>query len=376
MQKVSRIKDGFSWEDVEQSNLLKPSKNLIKPPDSEPGGDRIPDPHDEAVRERFRHVDLDHPVMMELLELVSQPAHTNEVHHPEYKLKAENPVLSKEEFREQVKILLKNVKLPALPQIFPQLQKVINDPESSATDLAKIISLDPSLSACLLRIVNSPFYGFPSKIDTITKAVTVLGSRQIYTLAMGAMVLDLFKGSVKALDMGLFWKHSIGCAVIARALAAECERKERERYFVAGLLHDIGRLVLFQTMPDLAAEVMRHAISTKATLYQTERKLLGFDHGRLGAVLLQKWGFPPSLIDAVLYHHLPGKSEKHDEPGFVHLADVITRALGIGSSGDFYVPPLDRQVWEKLGLYPNRLSQLLGGLDEELKLTFEILSHA
>jgi putative nucleotidyltransferase with HDIG domain len=336
--------------------------------------DSAPEPYNNLTNECFRHANREHPVMLELMNLGQEPIRTaqppgqgrNKENFAEY---------FTEKFRKKLKIALDNIKLPALPQIIPKLQQTINDPMSSASDLAEVISLDPSLSTLLLRIVNSAFYGFPSKIDTITKAVTLIGSRQLYTLAIGAIVLDLLKAPIKSFNMELFWRHSVACAVIARAIAAECGRRQRERYFVAGLLHDIGRLALFQAAPDITGGVVSLAQKKSVPVLQAERKLLGFDHGEFGAILLNKWSFPPALTEAVRYHHFPSKAKRRDESDIVHLADIVVKASGIGLSGDFYVPPLVPRVWEDLKLSPDDLMSLVKGLETEIEDTFRILTQ-
>jgi putative nucleotidyltransferase with HDIG domain len=271
-------------------------------------------------------------------------------------------------------ILRKEHQLPALPQVFVQLQEAIKAKNSSADNLAAIVSQDPSLTAFLLRMVNSAFYSLPMQIDTISRAVTVVGVNQLTTLAVGTSVLSLFKdvpGDV--LDMEQFWKHSVACGLIARRLSRITGRGDPERAFVAGLLHDIGQLILLQAVPERALAVLAHARTRDVLLYAEEKALLGFDHATLGGMLLRKWNFPFVLVSAVLEHHQPREKQKEAEPGLVHCAETLVTGLGIGSSGEFFVQPPDRRVWDAMELTPERIDEMVDDLDDELEEAFEIL---
>ncbi len=271
-------------------------------------------------------------------------------------------------------ILRKELQLPALPQVFLELQQAINAPNTSSDDLAKIISQDPSLTAFLLRMVNSAFYSLPIQIDTITRAVTVVGVNQLTTLAVGTSVLSLFKDVPEEIvNMERFWKHSIGVGIIARKLCKLSGQGDPERSFVAGLLHDIGQLVLLKTVPARAGGVINHGRNNQMLLFEAEKELLGFDHATLGGMLLRKWNFPYVLVSAVLEHHQPKRNQKEAEPKLVHCAETIATGLGIGSSGEFFTQPPDRAVWESLELTPDKLEILIEDLDEELDEAFSIL---
>jgi HD-like signal output (HDOD) protein len=273
-----------------------------------------------------------------------------------------------------MELLVNEVKLPALPQVLIELLRVINDPTSSATDLADVVSMDSSLASYLLRIVNSAYYSFPFPIDTVARAVVLIGNREIASLAFSTSFLKMFNASPPAfMNLESFWKHNIACGIIARALAQRCQKRNPARHFVAGLLHDIGRLVIFGNIPELAEEVMAVGHQEALLLHEAEQRVLGFDHARFGGSLLGKWNFPSTLVAAVLYHHSPHLEENYEEPGIVHIADIITKALGLGSSGEFYVPPINIQTWEGLDLPHEELIPLIQGLDGELEATFNIL---
>ncbi|BCS89688.1 HDOD domain-containing protein [Pseudodesulfovibrio sediminis] len=271
-------------------------------------------------------------------------------------------------------ILRQDQQLPALPQVFLELQQAISGKATSADDLAAIISQDPGLTAFLLRMVNSAFYSLPMQIDTISRAVTVVGVNQLSTLAVGTSVMSLFKDVPEdVLDMEQFWKHSVACGLIARRLCRITGKGDPERAFVSGLLHDIGQLILLQAEPDRATAVYAHSRATDVLLYETEKKLLGFDHATLGGMLLRKWNFPFVLVAAVLEHHQPKANQKEEEPGLVHCAETIATGLGIGSSGEHFIQPPDKAIWDSMEFTSERMDHMVEDLDEELMEAFEIL---
>nr|WP_321513630.1 HDOD domain-containing protein [uncultured Pseudodesulfovibrio sp.] len=271
-------------------------------------------------------------------------------------------------------ILRQDHQLPALPQVFLELQQAISSTSTSADDLAEIISQDPGLTAFLLRMVNSAFYSLPMQIDTISRAVTVVGVNQLSTLAVGTSVISLFKDiPEEVLDMEQFWKHSVACGLIARRLCRITGQGDPERAFVSGLLHDIGQLIMLQAEPERVAAVHVHARSKNTLLFEVEKALLGFDHATLGGMLLRKWNFPFVLVAAVLEHHHPKVSQKEAEPALVHCAETIATGLGIGSSGEYFVQPPDMDVWASMGLTPDRIDEMVEDLDEELEEAFQIL---
>lgn len=285
-----------------------------------------------------------------------------------------NAELPKVEPLDPLDILRKEQQLPALPQVFLELQQAINATNTSADDLADIISQDPSLTAFLLRMVNSAFYSLPMQIDTISRAVTVVGVDQLSTLAVGTSVMSLFKDvPAEVLDMEQFWKHSVACGLIARRLCRITGKGDPERAFVAGLLHDMGQLILLQAEPERAAGVVAHARSKDVLLCNEEKRLLGFDHATLGGMLLRKWNFPFVLVSAVLEHHYPKDEQKEAETGLVHCAETIATGLGIGSSGEFFVQPPNRKIWDSMELTADRIDEMIEDLDEELEEAFGIL---
>jgi HD-like signal output (HDOD) protein len=271
---------------------------------------------------------------------------------------------------ESFKTIAQNINLPSLPMIYGQINEITKKPSSSAKDIGRIISNDTSLSARLLRLVNSTFYGFPSTIDTLSRAVTIVGVKQLSTLALGISIVKVFDDIPSELiDMRSFWEHSIACGIAARIIATFKKVANSERLFVAGLLHDIGRLLLYSHKPRLAQKALLAAQDGSHLVYEAEQEILGFDHTHLGGMLLNQWNLPLSLENDIRFHHAPTEAKDPKEAAIVHLADIIVTALELGSSGERHVPPLFTEAWEHLGLSPNIISLAINQIDFQLAET-------
>jgi len=270
-------------------------------------------------------------------------------------------------------------KLVSPPEVYLRISEVLRNPASTVDDAAASIRHDPNLAAKLLRLVNSSFYArtmravrgrFPAKVDSLSRAVMVVGGRQLATLALGVSVLPLFQDIPPHwVNMQVFWEHSVGCAVAAQALAGALGRENAEAAFVAGLLHDIGRIVLFKQASAHMAAAMRQAVAAHAPLFETERALLGFDHAALGGQLLQKWQFPANLEKMVRYHHDMDEPLFVEEPAIVHLADGVATAMGWGASGNRHVAPLAPAAWDALGLTAAGVAALVPAMEARLAET-------
>jgi HD-like signal output (HDOD) protein len=247
--------------------------------------------------------------------------------------------------------LMKRIQLASFPDVYYRIDEVLKDSKSSASHLADVISKDASLSAKLLMLANSAFYGVPSKVDTITKAVTFIGTKEISTLAMGILAIRVFEGiPVQFIDMKAFWTHSVACGAFASTLAQRKTGLSEERFFVAGLLHDIGRLIMFLGLPLNMTYAIGQSRKNGTPLFSTEEEILGYDHSEVGELLLEKWNFPLTLKHAVRYHHDPVHSPHPLESSIIHVADIMALAFQFGHSGEVSIPPLEQKAWEALGI--------------------------
>jgi len=236
----------------------------------------------------------------------------------------------------------------------------MSDPFSSSSMFTRVIQRDTAVSARLLKLVNSPYYGFPSRIETISRAVTLVGTKELSALTLAMSVLKLFKDMPADLvNMRSFWTHSIACGLTARMLVEKGGDRDSEPFFVAGLLHDIGRLVLYMRFPEESGNALSHALSEHILLFGAERRLFGFDHGELGGMLLKQWGLPLRMSDMVGHHHSPEKAPDPLSAGILHLADIAVNGIAIGTSGEHYVPPLRGESWKTLSLPEGALKKIL-----------------
>ncbi len=218
--------------------------------------------------------------------------------------------------------------IPTLPTVALRVMEISANPKSSANDLMAVISPDISLTTKILKIANSPFYGLTREVSSLQHAVTVLGFKEIRNLVISSVAFDSFKNLKQdgAFDINKFWKHSFYCALAAKNIAVDL-KVESSELFVAGLVHDIGKLAMYITFPCdflMQLEVM-DTVKIKYTSFETEKNIFGMTHDDIGMRLLKKWMFPEPLLTAVGYHHRPQEADKKSIfPLIVHIADILT----------------------------------------------------
>lgn len=201
--------------------------------------------------------------------------------------------------------------LVSLPDIYFQLKDMIQDSRYSMADIGRVISKDPALSARLLRLVNSSFYGFQSKIETISRAVTIVGSNDLSNLVLATCVMDRFVNIPSDLeDVTAFWMRSVHCAVVCKMLGQQSASSNIERFFLAGLLRDIGLLVMYQVMPMQMAKVLFAINRDRRLLAGFEQQIIGFTHADVGRELLKSWQLPETLHEVIGSSFLPDETVK------------------------------------------------------------------
>lgn len=246
--------------------------------------------------------------------------------------------------------MLASVKqLPPLSTAVAEVLASFENQDVDVNEIANKVSLDQGLVTRVLRVANSAFYGFPSKVGTMHDAVVLLGLHNIRSLVVAAGLIRQFPQREHGrFDQHLFWQHSIGTGVCARVLAGRLG-KDAELAFTAGLLHDIGRLVVEASCPEKSDAVVTHCIDHDTSLLEAEHAVLGFDHAAIGFEITRLWNFPFAIQMAIRDHHLP-----EPDSGFladlVHAANVLCHALDIGSADNDQIPLLSAVVWQRLGL--------------------------
>ena len=268
-------------------------------------------------------------------------------------------------------------RMGTLPVVFHRLVEIINDPNVSPASIGKIVSMDPALAARLLRLVNSPFYAFASRVDSIPRAVTMVGTRQLVVLAMGATLITAFKGvPVSLVNMQSFWAHSISCGATARQFSLVGRTSSHESFFVSGLLHDISRLIIYSLLPNHALYMLTEAKRRHESVHDLEKEALAFGHEDLGAELLRIWRCPDDLVHRVLTHHADLDDSSKVDDVVLPVANMLTQALGYGTSGEIYIPPLNSVAWEKLRITPEQLLEQCRILDDRVRELRTLFSPA
>lgn len=258
--------------------------------------------------------------------------------------------------------------LPTLPRTVLRITEMVNDPRASARDLSRIITDDQVLTARLLKLVNSSFYGFPQRVSTVTGAIVLIGFDAIRNLLLTTSVFDLFpsRTSRDRRHQEALWDHSLGCAIGAKAIGEVLRYEKLEELFVAGLLHDIGKIVAMTLLPEAFARITQRAIQDRLLIATAEAEALGCTHADIGRLLAQRWNLPAKLITLIEHHHDPAAAGAWAvEASVVHVADILTRALGLGSGGDDTMPSLDRSAWELLKLKTGSLDAIMATMLDE-----------
>ena len=245
-----------------------------------------------------------------------------------------------------------SAQLISLPEVYFRLKELLADPEYTMAEVALLVGRDPGLATQFLRIVNSPLNRRANTIETVSHAVSLLGSRQVHDIALCASVTEAFDGIlIDVMNMKQFWQRSVYCAVTAQQLAIASDEMESERLFVMGLLHDIGHLFMYLAIPEESQQVILQAKEQQRPLYQIERELLGFDYAQIGSNMMQKWGLPKSLLVTTRFHLEPNITRNFTlEAALIHLSSLLTQSdledgqFGVGS----FVA--DDTVWATTGL--------------------------
>ena len=223
-------------------------------------------------------------------------------------------------------------KIAALPAAYVEITQLLDDPHADFDSIGAAVSHDPAMSAQLLRMVNSSFFGRGRQVHLISHAVGLVGRRQLRQVALSTMVIHMFRMMPESLvDMDSFWRHSLATGLCARGLGKNLVLSN-EQLFTAGLLHDVGSLVILMNRPKEARRILTRCAQGSRLVHEVEREVLGCDHAEVGAALLECWGIGGATASAVAHHHHPmAAKSNHRVAALVHVADVVVSALQIGS---------------------------------------------
>lgn len=276
--------------------------------------------------------------------------------------------VDKERIRKRVEAL-KNV--PTLPGILEKIGPLMESSDSAIEDVANIIASDQALSAKILRVVNSVFYGFPGRISNLTHAMIILGFDVVKGLVLSTSVFDMMlAGGFHGL-----WRHSLGCAVTAGVIARKTNDPNPEEVSIAALLHDIGKVIIKIELPEESSLIDQTVAEKEISTYEAEEETLGFNHATVGNWVSREWHLPSKLADPIIYHHNPALSRLAQRPtAIVHVANVLVRGIGFGFGGDNLVPPIDAKTWETLDISDSLLEEIIGEMDDKLEDAEDFLS--
>ena len=252
--------------------------------------------------------------------------------------------------------------LPTLPKVLEEVSRLVQDPNTSLEAIAKVISRDQVLSAKVLKMVNSPVYGFPGRISSVQHALVLLGFNVIRGVIISTSVFDMMVAAMEGL-----WEHSIGCSLATGLVARKAGLKDPDEYSVCGLLHDLGKVVAAVQLPELHKAVGETVRSQDLRWLEAEKAVLGFGHDRINAWLAQHWRLPVTIKEAMSYHHFPERAQFYPQhAAAVHVGDFVVRIFEYGNGGDDQAVPLSPAALKILGIKVTDLDSVLDGFAENL----------
>ena len=262
--------------------------------------------------------------------------------------------------------------LISLPEVTLRVNQLANDPNSTADDMATVITQDPALVVRMLKIANSAYYGLSTEVETITRAVAVLGTNKIRDLVLSSSASEAFDGIPNDLiSMQDFWHHSLYCGLLAQILSKKSKKTNSESMFIAGLLHDIGQLLMFNKMPEKSHEAILLLMEGTEDLetFEAERHVFGFDHTQVGAALIKKWKLAPVLEECVEFHHEPQNATNFQaEVAMINIANAVAVMADFDSMNpDDEIPKINPSSWDLTGLTPQDLPEAIKQAQNEIK---------
>ncbi|HRP98199.1 MAG TPA: HDOD domain-containing protein [Rhodocyclaceae bacterium] len=250
--------------------------------------------------------------------------------------------------------------LTSLPSVYVRIRETLDAPDGSLVEISRAITADPALTARLLKVVNSALYGYGGTIDSIHRAVTILGLQQVHDLVLAMSLSSVFSGiRPEQMDMARFWRGSMMCGIAAREIGRRCELATAERMLVIGLLADVGHLAMYQTVPALAIEAQKAADTNGEPLFQAERRIVGCDYAEVGATLMDSWKLPScfaEVIGAQIHPRLAGSFTF--EATALNLAAHIVHSDRSGATSEAAAAQVAPIVWTTLDIDPSAFGAL------------------
>ncbi len=253
--------------------------------------------------------------------------------------------------------------LPSIPPVVTKILSLIDSEDVSLKKIGEFISQDQSISAKVLKIVNSPIYGFPGRISSVHQALMLIGLSAVKGMLLGISIFDMMQKSM----LGL-WEHSIGSAIAARVIANRLGLKNADDISVAALIHDIGKVALSMCYPELYKKALEDAKQMETYITEAEKNIFGITHAQAGRWLTTKWNFPQELVESVAFHHKTDSAKQFQRTAcIVKLSENIIKMMGFGFSGDPYVHTINDAVWSLIGLQMDDLKEVFSTVEETIK---------
>ncbi|MCP4145826.1 MAG: HDOD domain-containing protein [bacterium] len=274
-----------------------------------------------------------------------------------------------------IKHIVKEV--PTLPAVYQELFSKMSDPKVSVPQLAEIVSRDQALATKILKLVNSAFYGYKSEIDTISRAMVILGFRTVRNATLAISVFDYVSGDADSSRFSIdnFWKHSLCTAAICKVLGKHCDIKQQEETFVAGLLHDIGKMIMKKYFEEDFNEVCKYAVENKVSWSDAENEILNVGHASVAKVVLRSWNFPPSLIEAIQFHHSLSSGASYPKlVALVNVADHISYMNNMGAPASALNHECNEDALAELGITLEQAVEFEEEYMDETKNSLRILN--
>ncbi len=275
--------------------------------------------------------------------------------------------------------ILKGVhELPPFPVVIQRVLQLVDDPRSSAQDVVKVIQYDPSITADVLRLCNSSYFGLGRTVDSLREALVRIGFNQLLEIILSRESVQLYEKACQGydLDQGALWRHSVACALLSGIVAQRLNREASPATFTAALLHDIGKTVLSQFVRDYFEEVRDLTQKRRLSFVEAEREVLGIDHAELGGRITELWRFPQGIVSPIRYHHTPFLTrENPDAVQLIYLCDTVALMTGIGGGADGLSYRAHGEVMKQYQLKGKDIEQFIVLLEDRFRLVEGILNR-
>ena len=266
--------------------------------------------------------------------------------------------------------------LKPIPQVANKVMSIVQDPDSSLSELSEVISYDQAITANLLKICNSAYVGLSRKVESVHHAIVYLGMDQVVDLVLMTAAAENFKRQQSGYDLqeGELWRYSVSSALIARELAEKKGSKENHLIFTAALLKDIGKVILSQYVADSFEKINMLVSERDYSFREAEKEVIGIDHAELGGMVAESWKFSPKMVDTIRNHHMSEESSTDDfEMSIVYLADTLCMMMGVGVGSDGLAYRFYRDVVDRLEFSERDIQESIASFGENIHRVEELI---